>query len=276
MDPGRWIAITRLRAKRYADLISTIHLGSGGQGVSRTRGGGANRRRRLPAAALLWELAGLRRFSVPGLKSIGLWVYDGLRDTRSPPGAFAGLGEVSGGTCCDGGGSVRRTSPASGVLRAPGATDHKIKCQKDREELRVLTGVWIKEGGRCGVLASRSSGRIRAVQGRSSWGSRGRVSPSFWAPRFGSRSTCEGDKEVRAVRGAPTVWNRHGGATHRRRSRVKFRRSRERKTGRIGLGDSSAALQIFCATRGRLWCGGGVRARRRRGLGAAEQSGAVR
>ena len=51
---------------------------------------------------------------------------------------------------------------------------------------------------------------------------------------------------------------------------------RERKSGRLGLGDSSAALPIFCATRGKLWCGGGLRARRSRGLGAAEQSGAAR
>src|SRR6185503_411737 len=84
---------------------------------------------------------------------------------RSPTGAFAGLGEVSGGTCCDGGGSARRTSPASGVLRAPGATDHKIQRQKDQEELQELTGVWIEEGGRRGVLASRSGGGIRAAQG---------------------------------------------------------------------------------------------------------------
>ena len=39
---------------------------------------------------------------------------------------------------------------------------------------------------------------------------------------------------------------------------------RERKSGRLGLGDSSAALPIFCATRGELWCSGGVRARRSR------------
>ena len=41
---------------------------------------------------------------------------------------------------------------------------------------------------------------------------------------------------------------------------------RERSSGRFGLGDSSAALRIFCATRGRLWCGGGVRTRRRGAL----------
>ena len=51
---------------------------------------------------------------------------------------------------------------------------------------------------------------------------------------------------------------------------------RERKSGRLGLGDSSAAMPIFCATRGKLWCGGGVRAWRSRGLRVVEQSGAAR
>ena len=35
-----------------------------------------------------------------------------------------------------------------------------------------------------------------------------------------------------------------------------------RSSGRIGLGDSPAALRIFCATRGGQWCGGEVRTRR--------------
>ena len=37
---------------------------------------------------------------------------------RSPPGTFAGLGEVRGGESKDGGGSARWLSPASGELGA--------------------------------------------------------------------------------------------------------------------------------------------------------------
>ena len=37
---------------------------------------------------------------------------------RSPPGAFAGLGEVRGGVCCVGGGPTRRGLPARGVQAA--------------------------------------------------------------------------------------------------------------------------------------------------------------
>ena len=37
---------------------------------------------------------------------------------RSPPGAFAGLGEVRGGVCCDGDGPAWRGSPARGVQAA--------------------------------------------------------------------------------------------------------------------------------------------------------------
>jgi hypothetical protein len=44
----------------------------------------------------------------------------------------------------------------------------------------VLTGVWIEEGGRRGVLASRSSGGIRAAQGRSLWSGQWRAPPGLW------------------------------------------------------------------------------------------------
>ena len=39
-----------------------------------------------------------------------------------------------------------------------------------------------------------------------------------------------------------------------------------RSSGRIGLGDSPAALRSFCAIRGGQWCGGEVRTRRRGAL----------
>ena len=48
----------------------------------------------------------------PGVKSTRAWVWDGLRITRDPPGAKAGLGSALGGARHGGGGSVRRSSPA--------------------------------------------------------------------------------------------------------------------------------------------------------------------
>ena len=46
-----------------------------------------------------------------GVKSTGLWVYDGLRGMRDPPMACAGLGKARGGGFDGGGSSARRRSP---------------------------------------------------------------------------------------------------------------------------------------------------------------------
>ena len=81
-------------------------------------GSGADRRRPFSAVAWHWELAGLRCFGVPGLKTEWAWVRKGLRDMRSPLEAFAGRGEVRGGVCYDGDGPARRGSPARGVQAA--------------------------------------------------------------------------------------------------------------------------------------------------------------
>ena len=47
----------------------------------------------------------------PGVKSTGLWVYDGLRGMRDPPMACAGLGKARGGGFDGGGSSAWRRSP---------------------------------------------------------------------------------------------------------------------------------------------------------------------
>ena len=44
----------------------------------------------------------------PGVKSTGLWVYDGLRGMRDPPMACAGLGKARGGGFNGGGSSAWR------------------------------------------------------------------------------------------------------------------------------------------------------------------------
>jgi len=92
------------------------------------RGGGASRRRRRSRGGGSPEMAEL---GPPGVKSTGLWVYDGLRGMRDPPMACAGLGKARGGGFDGGGSSARRRSPgrtrwaalglASGRKRMAGA-----------------------------------------------------------------------------------------------------------------------------------------------------------
>ena len=91
-------------------------------GFARGAGTALGRRRPLPAAACHRELAGLRCFGVPGIKTEQIWVRKGLRDMRSPPGTRSGHERVCGGANRDGGGSGRLHSPACGVLWALGAT----------------------------------------------------------------------------------------------------------------------------------------------------------
>ena len=81
------------------------------------------------------------------------------------------------------------------------------------------------EGGEAHRGSTRKMARCRGVDGdvrrRGRCGARGRgcrsTPPGSWTPRVDSWSACERATAVRAVRGAPMVWNRHGGVTHRRR-----------------------------------------------------------
>ena len=68
------------------DLIVAVLPRSGGQGGSGVWGGGAARRRSISAAAGHWELAGLRRFGVPGLKTERSWVREVVRIMANPTG----------------------------------------------------------------------------------------------------------------------------------------------------------------------------------------------
>ena len=58
---------------------------------------------------------------------------------RSPPGTFAGLGEVRGGESRGCGGSARRLSPASGVLSTRAAYRPRYLAQKAEDNGVVLT-----------------------------------------------------------------------------------------------------------------------------------------
>jgi len=69
----------------------------------------------------------LAELGLPRADSRGVWVGKGLRDTRSPPGAFAGLWEVCGGACYDGGGSARLESPTCVHACCPGI---KTECKR--------------------------------------------------------------------------------------------------------------------------------------------------
>ena len=42
---------------------------------------------------------GMAKLGLPGVKKGNIWVGRGLRDTRSPPGAFAGFGGVQNDGC---------------------------------------------------------------------------------------------------------------------------------------------------------------------------------
>ena len=90
---GRRFSIGRLRVKGRAG-------GGGTRRETNSRGGASPEK---------------SKSGLPGVESSGIWAVRGLRDTRSPPGAFAGLGEVRGGACCDGGGFPWRRSPERGV-----------------------------------------------------------------------------------------------------------------------------------------------------------------
>jgi len=64
---------------------------------------------------------GMANLGLPGVKKGDIWVGRGLRDTRSPPGAFTGLGEAGCGARCVGGGPARRCiagAPTLGDSRA--------------------------------------------------------------------------------------------------------------------------------------------------------------
>ena len=58
---------------------------------------------------------------------------------RSPPGTFAGLGEVRGGESKGCGGSAWRLSPASGVLSTRAAYRPRYLAQKGEDNGVVLT-----------------------------------------------------------------------------------------------------------------------------------------
>jgi len=58
-------------------------------------------------AALRGSSPDLAKLGRPGVKSTHIWVWSDLRGTCSPPGAFAGLGEVRGGASKGSGGTAR-------------------------------------------------------------------------------------------------------------------------------------------------------------------------
>ena len=74
---------------------------------------------------------------------------------RSPPGAFAGLGEVRGGACCDGGGFPWRRSPERGFWWFWGSGSSA----KGPESLRKVLA------NRCRVRAGHPPRRSHGVRG---------------------------------------------------------------------------------------------------------------
>jgi len=112
LDPGRWIVITRLRAKRYADLISAIRLGSGGQGVFRTRGGGAVRRKPNSAAARRGNPPEFTNLCASGLYSSEAKVWEGLHIMCDPHVRSDRRNRARDGVRNDEGGHAQWSTPA--------------------------------------------------------------------------------------------------------------------------------------------------------------------
>ena len=104
-------------------------------------------------------------------------------------------------------------SPVTGVLASRVRHGLRYLQQKTGEVALMLTKGLDGEGCSAGRLAARSGGG----PWRSARMGRRGASPGSWAPQFGSRGAYEEATMIRVVRGAPTVWNCHGGATHRRR-----------------------------------------------------------
>ena len=59
----------------------------------------------------------MAELGLPGVNSIGVWVRDGLRDMRNPPGSKTGRGEVL-NAGRDGGGGTARWRIAGARVRA--------------------------------------------------------------------------------------------------------------------------------------------------------------
>ena len=104
----------------------------------------------------------LAKLGCPGVKSTRTWVWGGLRGTCSPPGAFAGLGEVRGGASSCGGGCARRDTPASGCSGDSRGYGLPNLAQKVWDGLRVLTEGWNRRKRRAGSAATLIGGVVRA------------------------------------------------------------------------------------------------------------------
>ena len=181
------------------------------------------------------------------------WSARGYRGCRSELGS--------------GGGFARRGSPAYGCSGHWNGLRPTKTSTKGQGEVLKLTGARVRAGKQRKVVGD--VGRRRSSTRCSRAGRRG-CSPGSWSPRFGAWWSCEGITVVRAVRGAPAVWNRHGGPS-----------SPELKSGSIpamawsgaGAASSERSLVLRRSSCGGYWWhrrGGAAGPRWRRGLGAAE------
>jgi hypothetical protein len=141
-------------ADRYLFFLTSGRSNPGrGSGIGRPKLLGREGAAALTAGALLRggtppELAEL---GFPRADSSGVWVGKGLRDTRSPPGAFAGLGEAwSSGIVSDGGAAAVESAGECG--RAPRVHHTRIHlAQKGQRGLGCLPRLEIEQGGRAGA-----------------------------------------------------------------------------------------------------------------------------
>ena len=131
----------------------------------------------------------------------------------------------------------------------------------------MLTGVWIEEGGRRGVLASRSGGGIRAAQGRSLRSGRWRAPPASGSPLAASWGSCERVQGVMKARRWLAVSNRG----EQKPGRNSHACVAEVENGCLGVDPGSKAELARGFAGARALRGGGFTVAQCTGHGGAEQ-----
>ena len=116
-------------------------------------GGGAGRRSSAPAAAGHWELAGLRHFSAPELKSERAWVREVVRVMAKPTGHTGkGMWVLQELTTVRGGGAeatrvVPTTLGSPGLQSCTGRRRVHLR-SKNRSQFGTNCTGWVKSGRR--------------------------------------------------------------------------------------------------------------------------------
>ena len=145
--------------------------------------------------------------------------WERARGTLNPPEWFAQGCRGCSSELGSGGGFARWGSPAYGRSGYWNGLRPTKTSTKGQGEVLKLTGARVRAGKQREVVGD--VGRRWSSTRCSRVGRRG-CSPGSWSPRFGAWWSYEGSTVVRAVRGAPAAWNRHGGPSSPELPAVRF------------------------------------------------------